>query len=709
MRTLVCCEKPLAAQDVAEALSGTPGALKRGAGFISVSPDIRVTWFSGHLLGLAEPGLYHPEWADRRVFPVCPDQFKFVPLSPKAEQRLGVLKKLVGWADQIVNACDAGREGELIFHNFWEYIGAPKLPVRRLWLNSTTAEAVRAAWSVMEDGRLPKYAQQAAAARARTCADWLVGINASRAVTSLLGSDEEWSVGRVQTAALYLVYRREKVVREFESRAYFSLYPKFTGVDVYEGKVLVPEDFKKLGRLSHIFSSEQEALAAEHLVKMSGSDRWQVEDTKKSSHIFPFPLFDLEGLQRFCARTLGWSGVRTLRAAQEAYVVRALTYPRTDSPYLPDSFRSDLPPLYQANWRNVVEEVAGLAAVDPPNLDEVIEGKMFQPFNSKKIRDHHAIIPTGLVPPDPQSDAYLVWRLVSRRFLLFFCPPAKTTRLERLTKLTFPLRSTFLGYRRGEAYTLVAATRLESLDEEGWLSSAYLLAHPLPEDLPKPRRIPRPEPQGVVLDKVEFYQGFTEPPELLNEDTLLGQMTSLGLGTPATQSEAIESLVLKDYLSRVPGRPPVLQLTKSGHKLVTELLQHRLPLLTSLEVTASWEQVFEKMGEGATTQSADQFLHDVKTCVEEISIVCRGGRPAVKCPLSGLPVVETEGHYMFPGCPKPLPKRLGQRHMMAWEYRDVIRADCPVGPYDFVSRKGNRFEARLTYDRNLGEMKFSFD
>lgn len=697
----------MAAQDVAEALGGVPAGLPRGVGYLSVGKDIRITWFNGHLLGLAEPGLYQEKWSDRKVFPVCPERFQFVPLSEKARQRLAALEKLVGWAELAVNACDAGREGELIFDNFWNYIGAPRLPVRRLWMTSTKPDAVRSAWSKMEDWRQPKYHQLAVAARARTCADWLVGINASRAVTELLGGTEEWAVGRVQTAALYLVFRREKIVREFESRAYFSLYPKFTGVDAYEGKVLVTEDFKKLGRFSHIFATEQEALAAEHLVKMTGSDLWQVEDRIKPSHIFPFPLFDLEGLQRFCARALGWSGVRTLQAAQQAYMSRAITYPRTDSEYLPDSMRGDLSGMYSENWNNVATEVGGLAALDVPDLEAVVDGKMFYPFNSKKIRDHHAIIPTGILPTDVQSDAYLVWRMVSRRFLLFFCPPAKTIKLERLTKLTFPLRSSFLGYRRGESYTLSAVTRLESLEEEGWLGVASLLAHPLPENLPKPRRMPRPEPRGVILDKVEFYQGFTEPPEALNEDTLLAQMTMLGLGTPATQSEAIESLVQREYLCRVKGRPPQLQLTKSGHKLVTELVQHRLPLLTSLEVTAGWEKTFETLGLGQ--QDSENFLSEVRNYVVEISTVCRGGNPAVQCPLSGLPVVETESHYVFPGCPKPLPKRLGQRHMMAWEYRDILKADKPVGSYEFVSKKGRRFEAKLSYDRNLGEVKLAFD
>lgn len=715
MRTLVFCEKPLAAQDVAEALLGQPVALSRGTGYLSAGKDLRVTWFSGHLLGLAEPGFYQEGWSNRKLFPVCPEKFQFVPLSEKARQRLVVLKKLVGWAELVVNACDAGREGELIFDNFWNYIGAPTLPVQRLWLTSNTPEAVRSAWLKMEDWRQPKYHQSAVAARARTCADWLVGINASRAVTELLGGPEEWTVGRVQTAVLYLVFRREKLVREFESRAYFSLYPKFTGVDTYEGKVLVPDEFKKLGRFSHIFAAEQEALAAEHLVKMTGSDRWQVEDKTKPSHIFPFPLFDLEGLQRFCARTLGWSGVRTLQAAQQAYMSRAITYPRTDSEYLPDSMRGDLPNMYAKNWHNVASEVGGLAALDPPDLEDAIAGKMFSPFNSKKLKDHHAIVPTGLLPPDVQSDAYLVWRMVSRRFLLFFCPPAKTVKLERLTKLTFLLRSSFLGYRRGEPYTLSAVTRLESLEEEAWLSVAFLLAHPLPESLPKPRRMPRPEPGGVVLDKVEFYQGFTEPPETLNEDTLLAQMTGLGLGTPATQSEAIESLVQREYLFRARGRPPELQLTKAGHKLITELLQHRLPLLTSLEVTAVWEKAFETLGSGAPlgsgaqTQDSEDFLGEVRNYVMEISAVCRGGNPAIKCPLSGLLVVETESHYVFPGCPKPLPKRLAQRHMTAWEYRDILKADKPVGSYEFVSKKGKRFEAKLVYDRNLGEVKLAFD
>jgi len=710
MRTLVICEKFLAAQDVAEALGCAD--LRGEKRLYLEAGTVRIAWLDGHLLSLAEPEYYNPAWKDRKVFPIIPGGFEFVPVSAAAGRRLEALKKLLAWAELVVNACDAGREGELIFSNFWNYAGLPAKPLRRLWVSNTTPEAVQKAWAKMDDGGLPKYRQMAEAARTRTCADWLLGINASRSVSFLLGGESDWSVGRVQTAVLFLIFHREKIIRDFASRPYYSIYPKFTGWDTYEGKILVPDDFKKLGRLSHIFAVEQEALAVEHLVKMTGLSKWGVTDKPTQSRIYPFALNNLESLQRFFARRFGWSGSRTLKSAQQAYVERSITYPRTDSQYLPPEFLAGLPDLYRKNWANTLLEVPSMGSLDLPDLQAVLGDKMFSPFNAAKVGDHHAIIPTGLIPKDPQSDAYLVWRVVSRNFLLFFSPAARVGKLERMTKLTFPLRSSFLSYRRGDPYSLAAVTRVETMISQGWLDMARVLAYPVPEKLPGDRRLPREEPDGVSLDKTEFYQGFTEPPEPLNEETLLSYMSALGLGTPATQSEVIETLVSREYVTRSSGRPPEFKLTRTGYRLIMEVLQSRLPVLGSPELSARWEKELVLIAEGKVAEGKEStsisFLDGVRGTVQDLAVLCRGGRPSVVCPLTGLPIKEDAGHYIFPGCPRPLPKKLAGRDMMPWEYRDIIVADTPLGPFDFLSKKGNRFEAKLVYKKDVGEISFSF-
>ena len=349
MRRLILCEKFYVAMDVANAIgSGTDKPVQEDWWF--QVGGTRISWFDGHLVGLVEPEEYNKDWEDREIFPVLPDKLIVQPLHPGAARHVEKLRGLVGWADEVVNACDAGREGELIFRLFWEYIGEPKKPLKRLWFNDNTPSGIKAAFGVLKDGNSPELLAMARAARLRAESDWLLGINGSRAVSKLVGG-RQWVVGRVQTAILFLLYQREKDIREFISRPYFSLYPRFNGKDMYEGKIQVPEEFRKLGKFGHVFAVEQEALAAEHLVKMTSYSKWAVKDDKRYSHVFPFPLFDLKSLQRFCAIQLGWSSTRTIKAAQDAYAQdKTISYPRTNSSFLPESFRTMVPSLYQKLW-----------------------------------------------------------------------------------------------------------------------------------------------------------------------------------------------------------------------------------------------------------------------------------------------------------------------------------------------------------------------
>ena len=705
LKRLFLCEKFLAAKDVAQVV----GVVSENEWYFECADNVRVAWFDGHLLGLAEPEVYNKDWADRDIFPVIPKTFVFTPNGKRAEFHLRQLEKLVDWANEVVNACDAGREGELIFRLFWKFIEAPKKPILRLWFNDNTPGGIAKALASLEPGDGDKYLALGRAAQVRTIADWLVGINGSRAVSKLVGG-RRWSVGRVQTAILFVIYQREKTIREFNSKAYFSLYPKFVGKDTYEAKLQVPEEFTKLGKFGHVFAVEQEALAVEYLAKMATFQKWMVSEERKYSHVFPFPLFDLQNLQRFCAVMLGWSSARTIEAAQEAYAVdKTISYPRTASSFLPEAFRTTMPNLYSKLWLQLVAEIPSFAAVDPPDVLLEAAGKPVCPFRDDKVGDHYAIIPTGIVPSG-NGDSATLWRTVMRRFLLYFMPPACIESLHRLTQITFPLRSSFISHRAGDMYTLKAVTNVDSLTTSGWTMFAPLMGHPLPGSLPQERHFPAKEPEGVMLDKVEFYQGFTDPPSPFDEDTLLGYMDRFGLGTPATQAATLETLVSRGYITRQDGKPPKLKLTKDGQALITALLERKIPFVTSPELTGQWEEEFDKMESlDPSAKASDEFLKEVVATVQHLCRVCEDDGSPVLCPVSGKPVSETEKTFSFPGFPLPFPRVIAGREMSASEYRDILSSKRGVGPFSgFTSKVGKAFDAKLIYDANLGKVTFNF-
>lgn len=704
---LVICEKFSAAQDIASAL-GCP----RQESNCFTGGALCITWLDGHLLTLADPEYYKAEWMDRSIFPVLPSDFVYLPKDKRAKVHLDEVAHLVDISLEVINACDAGREGEFIFSLFWEYVGNPKKHVYRLWLHSNTLDGIKAGWAKLEDASQPKYLAMAVAARARNQADWLLGINGSRAVTKLIGANK-WSVGRVQTSVLGMVFERDKRIKDYRSLPYYSLYAKFDGKDTYESKILVTPDFRRMGKLQHIFAEEQEAVAMEYLVKRTTSGVWDVKDATTPSALYPYSLFDLSSLQKFCAHTLGWSAARTLAAAQEAYSVeKAISYPRTDSTFLPEDFVDIIDALYKKVWLIVQEEVPSLGPLDMPVASDSGMDKRFPTFDDSKVSDHYAIVPTGIVPRDPKSDAMLLWRVVSRRFILHFFGPAKVTKFSRLTTLNYILTAPFLTHRSGDIYPLAAVTNVESLTDPGWTTVATILGLPLPETLPHEKRFPRPEPDGVKFDRVEFYQGYTDAPEPFFEDTLLSAMDSEGLGTPATQAAVLETLVYRDYVVRHEGRPPKLRVAPNGELLINVLTDKGLSFIAQPELTAEWELALSKIESMAVdAPRPEDFLLDVVRRVNELCDVANGADHEVYCPLSKklVTIDEEAGKINFPGLPFPLPLVFAGRTMAATEYRDVLLSKTGVGPFDgFVSKMGKPFSAKLVFDASTRKISFKF-
>lgn len=701
---LIICEKYYVAQDVAAAL----GCPTRLASAFTNATSLTVAWLDGHMSALAPPEMYNPAWASRDVFPVIPATFQYLPRSKGCEAQMRALKVLVNKSAEVVNACDPGREGELIFWLFWDFIGSPTKKVYRMWLHANTLDGIKAAWLDLKDGGTSDRLAVASAGKVRSQADWLLGINGSRAITKLLGA-RVWSIGRVQTAILSLIAQRELTIREFRSRPYYSLYAKFDGVDTYEARMFVLPGMKKFGKFSHIFELDAEADIADVIFKRTSSEQWAVKDTTKRCRINPPALFDLMSLQKFCAGVLGWPASRTLAAAQEAYATaKTITYPRTDSTFLPEAFITSVDTLYVDVWKQVREEVERLDVLDVPKPSEAVGDKTTSTFNDTKVRDHYAIIPTGIAPVEFESDAFLIWRMVSRRFIQHFFPAAEYDSFTRETSLNYTLPIRIGMYNIGDPLPLVGITTADGLCKQGWLDAASALSLPIPETIPRERRLPKPE-TFAKFDKTEVYQGYTDPPDNYTEETLLGAMDRLGLGTPSTQAGIIDTLMQRGYTKRQTGRPPTIRITADGELLITALKAQKLLLQFDPEVTAEWEEklrLIESQDPAAPTPLG--FLKDITEVVNDICSVCTGVKE-VYCPISKKLVTEKGNGFYFPGVPNILPKILAGRAMSALEYRNILASSKAVGPFeDFTSKTGKQFKAKLKYDSGTAKLLFSF-
>src|ERR671923_559245 len=416
-KTLVIAEKPSVGRDLAAAL---PGASKKHEGYLE-SENYVISWAVGHLVELVPPEEYQERWKKWRMadLPIVPDAFKLKPRDAKSRKQLGVIKKLMARDDVelIVNACDAGREGELIFAYTYEAAGSRK-PIQRLWLNSMTKTAITEAFANLRPGEEMGPLEEAA--RSRSEADWLVGMNATRAASIRLRAafDGAVSLGRVQTPTLALVVRRELDIRAFVPEPYWLVEASFAAPEerLYSGRYLggkrIPED------------------AAKKIVEeASGRPGLITKLEKKEERERPELLYDLTSLQRNANVLFGFSARRTLAAAQKLYEEhKALTYPRTNSRFLTGDMAGEIKPTAElvGKQREYARAAAYVTGLDTLPLGRVV--------NDAKVADHHAIIPTRTQHNvDRMSDDdRRVYDLVARRFLAVFHPDAEweSTRLE---------------------------------------------------------------------------------------------------------------------------------------------------------------------------------------------------------------------------------------------------------------------------------------
>src|SRR3954454_22059624 len=419
-KTLVIAEKPSVGRDVSQVLTGP---FQKHEGYLE-GPDQVITWAVGHLVQLAEPDEYDAKYKKWRMvdLPIVPDRFKLVVRDERSKKQMSVVTKLLRRddVDLVVNACEAGREGELIFAYLFEKAGADK-PVKRLWLNSMTKAAMTEAFAGLRDAS--ELALLEAAARSRSEADWIGGMNATRAATIRLRSsfDGAVSLGRVQTPTLAILARREQEISDFVPEPYWLVDAQFaaSGERVYEGRY-------HAGSQPRLPTAEE----AQQIVEAVRDGRGTITKLEKTTRKERAPLlYDLTSLQREANTRFGFSARRTLGAAQRLYEEhKALTYPRTSSRYLTSDMVAEINPTAEqvGRHRDYAQAAAFVRGLDVLPLGRVV--------NDEKVGDHHAIIPANALPllERMNEDDRKVYDLVARRFLAVFHPEAvfENTRVE---------------------------------------------------------------------------------------------------------------------------------------------------------------------------------------------------------------------------------------------------------------------------------------
>jgi DNA topoisomerase-3 len=728
-KSLIITEKPSVAGDIAKALGG----FKKGKDYYE-NEEYLISWAVGHLLELAVPASMKEQdkW-DMKKLPIMPPEFALAP-AEKMGGRVNVLRKLIKDKNvsDIINACDAGREGELIFRYIVQYAGTKK-PIKRLWLQSMTPEAIREGFA-----RLRSDAQMqplASAARSRNEADWLVGINATRAFTLRLSGGRGstvTSLGRVQTPTLTIIVDRERKIQEFKPRELHEIIGKFrAAAGEYAGRWF-DEAFKKdeteiertqrlLDRLQlNLPDAEQQLDSAngslwdEHRAaprlwhrqiadaiqrKCSGKDGIiELEEKKPTTQVAP-QLYDLTTLQREANNRFGFSAKRTLQIAQALYEKhKAITYPRTDSRALPEDY---LPTVRST-----------LARIDNPFARKVLDNNWVKPnkriFNDAKVGDHFAIIPTGAVSRSLDDYEQKLFDMVARRFVAVFFPPAQYENTTRITRV------------EGEPFK----TEGRILVAPGWLE---VYGREAASEKPEENLPPVNQGERVATIGIDIKTDQTKPPARYSEATILSAMEAAGklvedeelrdamkekgLGTPATRAAIIETLISAHYLTR-QGKE--LQPTAKAIQTIT-LLKSAVPELTSPELTGEWEFRLREIEHRKLTR--DAFMRDIRHLTQEIVGKAKhfhpdehmpDSEPFGTCPKCGSPIIERFKSFTCTNeeCDFTIWKTIAGRLLSREEFETLVR-DKHVGPLSgFRSRKGKRFPAVLKLTDNF---KAEFD
>ena len=675
MTTCIIAEKPSVARDIARII----GANSKQDGYLEGGGYL-VTWAMGHLIALAMPEAYGFSAYKAEDLPIRPNPFQLVVRQvrkdkeyvsdPAALKQLKVIRSCFDKTDRIIVATDAGREGELIFRYIHQHLNCHK-PFDRLWISSLTDKAIREGLSNLKPGS--HYDNLYHSAKARSEADWLVGINASRALS--IARKGGYSLGRVQTPTLAMVCRRYIENRDFSSVPYW----KISALTEKEGVSL-----KAIGSKDY----ENEALAQTALAALRSQSQLTVETvTRKVTHTAPPLLYDLTALQKEANRRHGFSADKTLSIAQSLYEKKITTYPRTGSRYISEDVFEEVPALLRK---------IGAAIKSPLNRHSV---------DNAKVTDHHAIIPTGETPSGLSADETTIYQMVVNRFIEAFSPNSEEERMQvRFTDGTNTFtwkacRQISLGWKAVQKGKEVEAEKKEDSDEQ-ILSSLPNLT------------------EGEVLSLVnaDITEHKTKPKPLYTEATLLSAMENAGkdvkeddkrkamaecgIGTPATRANIIETLILRDYIRR--DKKAIIP-TEKG-LAVYEIVKDKK--IANAEMTGSWELALAAIEAGK--MPSDKFAQGINSyvrtiCEELLSLSSeQKSYPVYRCPKCGQQSVgiyakvakcryETCGFHVF--------RDVCGIHLSEDNIRDLIGSGRTPILKGLTSKAGKKFNARLV----LGE------
>ena len=693
-KSLIIAEKPSVASDLARALDGFK---KEGDHF--ENDRYIISSAVGHLVELCLPSdldVKRGKWSFANL-PIIPDEFELKPIENKTsrqgpEQRLKMLLRLARRKDvsDLINACDAGREGELIFKNITKY-GKINKPVQRLWLQSMTRESIREGFeNLRPDEEMVPLAQ---AAVCRSESDWLVGINSTRAMTAFnnkTGGFQLTPVGRVQTPTLAILAEREEKIHDFKARPYSEVFADFeVKSGTYRGRWF-REDFAKNGdedaRAERIWDR---AAAEEIRARCLGKTGIATEERKPATQAPPL-LYDLTSLQREANGRYHLSARRTLQIAQALYEKhKVLTYPRTDSRYLPED--------------NLAQVRKVMSSFQDPTLaghaEKALRNEWVKPtkrvFNNAKVSDHHAIIPTGASATHLDEFERKIFDMVARRTIAVFYPAAQFEVTTRITRV------------EGEPFR----TDGKIIVDPGWQAVYGRESTSQDEQAIVPIS---PNESAKVLD-VEIKDNETKPPARFNEATLLSAMEGAGklvedeelreamrekgLGTPATRAAIIEGLIAQDYIIR-QGRELIA--TAKGMALITLLRGIGVSELCSPEMTGEWECKLSRMAKGGMERN--EFMKEIKEFTREIvekaknfegDSVSGNFEPLeAKCPkCGGGPFEEDYRTFKCKSCELIVWKTMAGRLFDRAEIETLLR-EGRVGPLEgFRSKMGRKFNA----------------
>ncbi|MEN3365415.1 MAG: topoisomerase, partial [Burkholderiales bacterium] len=710
-KTLIIAEKPSVANDIAKTLGGFT---KHDEYF--ESDEFVLSSAVGHLVEIAVPEEYdvkRGKWTFTHL-PMIPPHFALQPIV-KTESRLKVLNKLLKRKDvtQIINACDAGREGELIFRLIQQYAKA-KQPVKRLWLQSMTPGAIREGFKQLREDK--EMLPLADAARCRSEADWLIGINGTRAMTAFNSKEGGFyltTVGRVQTPTLSIVVEREEKIKSFVSRDFWEVRAEFVcAAGIYEGRWLdtkfkkdETDPEKKAERLWSKAAAESIATACR------GKLGTVTEESKPATQMAP-GLFDLTSLQREANARFGFSAKNTLGLAQALYEKhKVLTYPRTDSRHLPEDYIDTVKQTLDTvaennNYHQFAKQILNKNWVKPNK----------RIFDNTKISDHFAIIPTTQAPKNLSEPEQKLYDLVTRRFMAVFFPAAEFQVTTRYTEVS------------GHQFK----TEGKVMTNAGWLAIYGKEAANDKDEENAGTLVPVAKDEKVKTEKVTANGLVTKPPARYSEATLLSAMEGAGkllddeglreamagkgLGTPATRAAIIEGLLNEKYLLR-EGRELIP--TAKAFQLMTLLRGLGVDELTAPELTGEWEYKLAQMERGKI--SREEFMREiaqmtqiiVKRAKEYNNDTIPGDYATLKtpCPNCGGVVKENYRRFACTQCEFSMSKTPGSRQFEVAEVEELLEKR-EIGPLQgFRSKMGRPFAAilKISRDEDIKNYKLEFD